>query len=354
MTRNDHGSTPVILFDPYPRSKDLIFRPEQWERLQSLGTVISHEGDRMPPELVDQYLPDAVAIIGQTDMPAERLSRAKKLKAILNVEGNFLPNVDYEACFQAGVHVLAAAPAFAQSVAECALAFAIDLARSITFADRDFRVGCEKYGLESNWDTFSLFGTKVGLIGFGNLARHLLPLLAPFHCPIEVYDPWLPETLIKEHHCVPAALDDLLSTCRVIFILAAGTTENEGFIGERELMLIQPGSVVLLMSRAAVVDFPAFLRCVEEGRFRAATDIFPVEPVPQDDPVRRIQGLLLSAHRTGALRESFYRIGEMAVDDLSLILTGLPPVRMQPARRETVTRYRSIPGRSYTRNAGAS
>ena len=149
----------------------------------------------------------------------ERLTRAKKLKAILNVEGNFLPNVDYATCFRAGVHVLAGAPAFAQPVAECALAFALDIARGITVADRDFRSGREKYGLEGNQDTFSLSGSEVGLIGFGNLGRALLPLLAPFHCHIRVYDPWLPETYIEEHHCAPVGLDDLLSTCRVIFIL---------------------------------------------------------------------------------------------------------------------------------------
>ena len=351
MTADHTAPKPVILFDPYPRSRDLIFRPEQWERLKSLGTIVSHEGSRMPSETVERYLPETVAILGQTDMPAERLGRANKLKVILNVEGNFLPNVDYETCFRSGVHVLAAAPAFAEAVAECALAFAIDLARGITFADRDFRAGRETYGLESNRDTFSLSKAHVGLIGFGNLARYLLPLLAPFHCHVKVYDPWLPASLIRESHCTPADLDDVLSSSWVIFILATVTTENEGFVGERELRLIRPGSVVLLMSRATVVDFPAFLRCVEEGRFRAATDVFPVEPVPPDDPVRRIPGLLLSAHRTGALRESFYRIGEMAVDDLALILSGLPPVRMQPARRETVGRYRSKPGRSYSKDA---
>jgi phosphoglycerate dehydrogenase-like enzyme len=354
MTADHTAPKSVILFDPYPRSKDLIFRPEQWERLQSLGTIISHERSRMPSEKVERYLPETVAILGQTDMPTERLNRAKKLRAILNVEGNFLPNVDYESCFRSGVHVLAAAPAFAKAVAECALAFAIDLARGITFADRDFRAGCETYGLESNRDTFSLCGAHVGLIGFGNLARYLLPLLVPFHCHIKVYDPWLPVSLIRESHCTPADLDDVLSTSRMIFILATVTTENEGFVGKRELMLIRPGSVVLLMSRAAVVDFSAFLRCVEEGRFRAATDVFPVEPVPPEDPVRRIPGLLLSAHRTGALRESFYRIGEMAVDDLALILSDLPPVRMQPARRETVGRYRNTPGRSYSRETERS
>jgi hypothetical protein len=47
------------------------------------------------------------------------------------------------------------------------------------------------------------------------------------------------------------------------------------------------------------------------------------------------------------LRDSFFRIGDMAIDDLALILAGLPPVRMQAARRETVARFRSKPGRSY-------
>jgi len=345
----ESGAGPVILFDPFPRSRQLIFRPETWNRLQSLGRLIVPADTRLTKEDLDRYLPDAAALLGQTDMPAERLNDAPNLRAILNVEGNFLPNVDYETCFRRGIQVLGAAPAFAQAVAECALGFAIDLARGITAADRDFRAGQEKYGLESNRDTFSLTGATVGLIGFGNLSRALLPLLAPFHPRIRVYDPWLPDNHLREHHVEPVGLDDLLSNSRVIFIMAAVATDNEGFLGERELNLIRPGSVVLLMSRAAVVNFPVFSALVEAGRFRAATDVFPEEPVPPDDPVRRVDGLLLSAHRTAALRDSFYRIGEMAVDDLSLILAGLPPIRMQPARRETVARYRSRPGRSYDR-----
>jgi phosphoglycerate dehydrogenase-like enzyme len=347
MKVDNSNRKPLILFDPLPRSKELIFRPQQWERLQTLGRIIQADQGRLDPDTVDTYLPDATALIGQTDMPVERLNRAKNLKAILNVEGNFLPNVDYETCFQKGIHVLAAAPAFAPAVAESALAFALDLARGITAADRDFRAGNEKYGLAGNRDTFSLRQADVGFIGFGNLAGALLPLLAPFHCRIRVFDPWLPDSYVRDHQCQPASLEDVLSASRVIFILATVTTENEGFIDDTKLALIQPGAAVILMSRAAVVDFDAFVRHVEEGHFRAATDVFPVEPVPPDDAVRRVEGILLSAHRTGGLRESFFRIGDITIDDLSLILAGLPPVRMQAAQRETVARFRSKPGRSY-------
>jgi phosphoglycerate dehydrogenase-like enzyme len=75
--------------------------------------------------------------------------------------------------------------------------------------------------------------------------------------------------------------------------------------------------------------------------------VFPEEPVPADDPVRHHAHLLLSAHRAGGVREAFHRIGEMVVDDALLIPAGLPPVRLQAARPETVGRLRSKPGRSY-------
>ena len=71
-------------------------------------------------------------LIGQSDMPRERLDRATKLRAIINVETNFLQNVDYETCFQRGVHVLTPSSAFARPVAEMALGLAIDLCRGIT------------------------------------------------------------------------------------------------------------------------------------------------------------------------------------------------------------------------------
>ena len=70
---------------------------------------------------------------------------------------------------------------------------------------------------------------------------------------------------------------------------------------------------------------------VEAGRFRAAADVFPVEPVPAEARARRVENLLLSAHRAGGIPQAFSRMGEMVVEDLALILAGLPPVK--PAGR---------------------
>jgi phosphoglycerate dehydrogenase-like enzyme len=276
-------------------------------------------------------------------MSKERLDRAPNLKAIFNVETNLLPNIDYEHCQARGIWVLSPTSSFAPAVAESALAMAIDLVRGITAADRAFRAGGETYGLEANEGCFMFGGAPVGIIGFGDLGRTLRGLLTPFRNPVAVYDPWLPAEVIRAQDCTPATLDHLLSTSRIIFVFASVTTENQGFLGRRELDLIQPGSAFLLMSRAAVVDFPELIRQVETERLKAAIDVFPEEPVPAGHRVRKLQGAILSAHRTGGMPEALFQIGRMTVADAELILRGLPPVMCRRADPVLAKRLRSMP-----------
>jgi phosphoglycerate dehydrogenase-like enzyme len=335
---------PLIILDPQPRGVTEIFEPEVYARLQNLGRLEVHEGaGRMNAERFDALLPEAALLIGQSDMPRARLDRAQNLRGIVNVESNFLQNVDYETCFQRGIHVLAPSGAFARPVAEMTLGLMIDLARGITTADRAMRAGNEKWLLDGAEGCFSLWGAEVGLIGFGDLARAFAPLLAPFGCKVKAYDPWVSAHYLAGFGVQAAGLDEVLSTSKVVVVFAAVTSENQGFLGRREFELIRPGSIFLLMSRAGVVDFPEFLRQVESGRFRAATDVFPQEPAPKDDPARRAQNLILSPHRAGAMDYALHEIGRQTVADAELILKGLPPMSCRRAQRETVTRSRSKP-----------
>jgi phosphoglycerate dehydrogenase-like enzyme len=332
----------VILVDPLPRTLEMICDAPTRARLEALGPLVVWEDGPMPDAMVERWLPDATAIVGQTALPAARLERAPHLRAIVNVEGNFLPNVDYGAAFARGVHVLNASPAFALAVAEMALGMALDLARGVTAADRAMRGGDETYGLDSNADAFLLSGSPVGIVGYGDLGRELHRLLAPFGCAVRVYDPWLPDLVIERAGAVAAPLDDVLAS-RVIFVFASATSENEGFLGREQLERVPPGAVLLLMSRAGVADFDALCDLVGDGRFRAATDVFPAEPLPPDHRARALDGLLLSPHRAGGMREAFLAIGRLAVADLELIMRGLPPVACKRAERETVGLMRSRP-----------
>lgn len=135
----------------------------------------------------------------------------------------------------------------------------------------------------------------------------------------------------------------MLQTSRVIFVLAAPSAENRALLSRELLAQIQPGAVVVLISRAHVVDFDALTDFVLEGRFKAAIDVFPVEPLPLDHPIRQAPGAILSAHRAGSVSEGLWELGRLVVDDLEAIAQGLPPQRLQPAQPELIARL-GVPG----------
>jgi phosphoglycerate dehydrogenase-like enzyme len=334
-------SKPRIIIDPQPRTVDLIFDAKARRKLFQLADLTVFDSGPMPIEMFDRTLPQAEIIIGQSDLPRERLERGEKLRAIFNVEGNFLPNIDYGYCFSRGIRVLVASPAFAVPVAEMALAFALDLARGVSKSDRAFREREEKYGLESNQGCFLFTGCRAGIVGFGDLARAFRPLLRPFRCQVKVYDPWLPEREILHNDCAPASLDEVLSSSDAVFVFASVTAENQGFLGERELSLIRPGGLFVLMSRAGVVDFEALAAVAGSRHLKVATDVFPEEPFPKDHPIRDLPDVILSAHRSGGIQEAFTEIGNMVSSDVELLLRGLPPVSCRVAQPETVSRLRS-------------
>lgn len=101
--------------------------------------------------------------------------------------------------------------------------------------------------------------------------------------------------------------------------------------------------MLILLSRAAIVDFDALAREASDGRLRIATDVFPEEPVPEGDPIRSIPGILFSAHRAGALASALQQIGALTLEDLDQIAKGLPPVACRRAEPETVQRLNSKP-----------
>lgn len=310
----------------------MIFTDESWAELNEHCEVVAHfAGDRMPDTMLDQHLEAATLIIGQPVLGAERIARARNLKAIINVKGNWEPTLDYSAAQARGIYVLSIAPIMAPAVAEWCLGAAIDLARGITAADRSFRAGEDRYGSDGNEGAKSLFGATFGLIGFGNLGRALVPLLRPFGGSIRVYDPWLPDGYLSDRGVGPADLETVLATSDVLFILAGVTTENQGFLDSTLLQTIKPDASVILASRAEVVEFDAFIELAETGHFRAAVDVFPEEPVPADHPIRRTSRILLSAHRAGGIAASYRRLAEWMMDDIRQILGGLPPARLQRA-----------------------
>ncbi len=333
---------PVVILKPAPQLRDRIFTPAAMDRMRDHFTVIDLEEN--PSDAAwDAALPEAIAIIGQPDLDTATLALAKNLRAIMNVEGNFFPNVDYQAAFARGIRVLGCGPAYSQAVAEFSLGLALDIARGISREDRAARVGTESYFSQKTSDAILLRHANVGIIGFGNLGRALRPLLTPFSPRIRVYDPWIPAAVLREMDVEPTGLDDLLKTSTFVFMFATATTDSEHLLNAHRLAMLPDGARLVIVSRAAVVDYDALLPELTSGRLFAGIDVWPQEPIPAEDPYRAVENLVISGHRAGSLTAAFESIGEMVLDDLELVAAGLPPARMQVAAPELVGRYRNRP-----------
>ena len=332
----------IVISDPYPRTLDLIFTKKKLKELKSKYKIINAP-QKNKKKFYEENIQNASFIMGQPNLDKKLLSKAKKLKAIINVESNFMKNMDYEYCFKKGIHVIATSPVFSKPVAEIALGMTLSLLRNIHIAHSDFLNGKEKYGLESNLKASLLSEKKIGLLGFGDLAKSLYPLLLPFTKDINVYDPWVPKTKIKKLGFKSISLNQMFKNCEVIYVLAAVTTKNKNLIDKKLLNKMKSNSLFILMSRAAVVNFNDLIKRVKKGDIFVATDVFPKEPVTKNNPIRKVKNILFSAHRAGALETAFYNMGNIVLKDMSLISKNLQPKFCKKAESKTVGLLASKP-----------
>ncbi len=332
----------AILHTRSSRQLDTIFTQEDLQRLMDTAEVLWGKDEEMPQEAWVQAKKEASILIGIPSYGVGDVDEkaAPHLKAIMEVGGGHprRGTVDYETCFRRSIRVLSCAPAFAKMVAELALGHALAALRNIVDADRRMRRREEKWGWRGQADICTLYNASVGIIGYGNLARELRLLLAPFNCKLHAYDPWLPDTYLQQQGIIPMGLEALLQTCDVSFVLAIPTGENRELLTREKLEQIKSGAVLVLASRSHLVDFDALIELANAGKFRATIDVYPEEPPPSDHPVRDTENTVLTCHMAGAIDHALYNIGNMVTDDVEAIAAGLPPIRMQVAQPEFIAR----------------
>jgi len=311
--------------DAYWRRMDELFSGDDLKRLHAQAEVVWGKDAPIPEDVLEGAWPRADVLVAECPRVSKAtLDLAPKLRMIIEVSGAFPDTIDYAACADRGVEVLSCSPGFRQSVAEMGLGMAIAGARGIVAEHMAFGQGQEHWLSDNDATDFTLFRAPIGFIGFGQIAQELSRLLVPFNASISAFDPWLGQEKADQFGVTLADMEEVLARSRILFVIAVPTRENKGLIGAPQIARMPQGAHLVLLSRAHLVQMDAVLTAVKSGRIRAALDVFDLEPVPADHPMRQMDGLILSPHRAAAVPGGRQLIGAMLLDDIAALLSGAP------------------------------
>ena len=95
-------------------------------------------------------------------------------------------------------------------------------------------------------------------------------------------------------------------------------------VGANQLSLLQDGACFVNTARSWVIDYDALLAELQTGRIHAALDVFDREPLPEDNPFRELDNVLMTPHIAGASVEARHRQGQWMVEELQRFFTGQP------------------------------
>ncbi|MBX2880758.1 MAG: hypothetical protein KTR32_12525 [Granulosicoccus sp.] len=330
-------SKPIVILDTHWRTISELFSDNTFEQLNRHFEIIWAQNEPIPETLLEQSLSDAMALVAATPLvDKSMLAKASKLRCVIEVSGAFPDTIDYQACEKHKIEVLSCSPGFRRAVAEMGLAMALCGARGLFTEHEAFRRGSENW-LDDNPDTdFTLFNARIGFIGFGQIARELYRLLNPFQPQIKAYDPWLDSESVRGFDVQLGSMEEVLQHSQCLFVVAAPTRDNQGLLDARALSMLQRNAMVIVLSRAHLVDFDALVAEATSGRLRVATDVFPEEPLARDHVIRRAPNALLSPHRAAAVVTGRQLIGDMILHDLQEILKGGPSRHLLKADMATV------------------
>ncbi|MEQ8730154.1 MAG: hydroxyacid dehydrogenase [Marinovum algicola] len=230
------------------------------------------------------------------------------------------------------IRVSHSAPEIALAVAEFTLAQILAHLRLHTRQDAGLRGTMGWAEMRKGYLGQLLAAQTVGLVGLGYVGRLVLDRLRPFGCKVAVYDPFISTEEAERLGVTLMELDTLFASCPVVSLHAANLPATEGMITRSHLHAMVDGSLLVNTARAGLLETGALVEELQQGRIFAAIDTFEVEPLPDDDPLRRMPNVYLSPHCAGHTRESYVRQGLSAVEEVRRFFAGEP--LNQEIRRE--------------------
>lgn len=247
---------------------------------------------------------------------AENLDVVPRCGAIIRT-GSGTDNVPVPEATARGIVVANTPDAVSDAVAEHTIGLLFACMRQIVAQDKAVRRGV--WNRYEAWPGWHLQGQTLGLIGFGRIPQFISRKLKGFDLTILACDPYGNPEKAAELGVRFTDLDQLLSESDYVSVHTPLTEATRHIIGERALRLMKPTALLVNTSRGPTVDETALVRALKEGRIAGAgLDVFETEPIGSDNPLLKMDNVVLTPHIAGysdETTENSWRLSvETAVD----------------------------------------
>ncbi|MFE2976069.1 D-2-hydroxyacid dehydrogenase family protein [Streptomyces sp. NPDC059258] len=265
-----------------------------------------------------------VTLRERVPFPAELFARLPRLR-LLVASGMRNSAIDFDAARRHDVVVCGTASSSTPPV-ELTWALLLGLARGIVPEAEALRTG-------GPWQSTlgaDLHGRTLGLLGLGKIGGRVAQVGLAFGMEVVAWSQNLTKERADEVGVgLAASKEDLLDSSDFVSVHLALGERTRGLIGAAELARMRPTAYLVNTSRAAIVETDALLAALRDGVIAgAATDVFDVEPLPADDPVRTAPRLLATPHLGYVSRANYETYYGQAVEDIRAFLDGQPVRRL--------------------------
>lgn len=314
----------ILVTQPMGVISDTFFPDDVINRIECLGSTEWNDSkDQFSIQELNSRLKTADICIsgwGCARFSGEVLEGADRLRLVAHTGGSVAPVVSEE-LYEKGVRVISGNLVYAESVAESVIAYALMSLRRLPFFMNEIQDGRWK---SIDYFNEGLIEQKVGLVGFGMVAKCLVKLLEPFRTKVSVYDPYLSDETAESYGVHKASLEQIITGSKIISLHAAQTPETYHLINRELIEKIPDGIHLINTSRGSVIDEDALADELKKGRFNAILDVFDYEPLPSDSKLRGMPNALLVPHMGGPTIDRRKATTEALLDDIVNFLSGRP------------------------------
>ena len=311
-------------------------------------TFLPEHGKELTPEDIAGF--DALGVLGPR-VTAATLEGNDRLALVARF-GVGYDNIDVPACTEAGVCLTITPEAVQRPMAVVNLTFMLALAGRLLEQDRLTREG--RWADKQDARGTGLVGKTLGTIGFGRIAQETHRISRPLGMRHIAYDPYALPTVAEAEGVELVELDDLVRESDFLVVAAAYTPETRHIVNAERIAMMKPTAFLISTARGGLVDQKALYEALRERRIAGAgLDVFEEEPVDPNDPILKLENVVVTPHGLCWTDECERIMGESVLRSIQAVASGRTPEHVvnrdaidSTKMREKLRRYREGTGKA--------